>query len=223
MSTLKVGTIQSTTANTAMTIAADGKVTGPNGLAGGISSGFVKLGSQNWTTDTAAVDFDIVDRSKYINYMLYWYISHRNTASSGNQWTETAFQFRTSGGAYTTSDYDNNVQWIPSSSTSGPDYNNSTYAGIKGLGWLAGNGTNYDSHGQAIISVPDHPEAKVSIRSKATLLYRPGTGTNMYMEESSSSCRTLNPQTVTGFRIRSWQGDTHTSRYGSIQIYGLEK
>ena len=214
MSTLKVGTIQSTTANTAMTIANDGQV-------GGL--GFVKLATHNWTTDTAAIDFDVVDRTKYVNYALYWYISHRNTTHSGNQWTETAFQFRTSSGAYTASDYDNNCQWISSSTTSGAEHNNSNYAGIHPRGWLAGNGTDYDSHGQAIISVPDHSEGIASVRAKATLLYRPGTGQQMYQEESSTSARTLDPQTITGFRIVSWQGDTHTSRYGSIQIYGLEK
>ena len=214
MSTLKVGTIQSTTSNTAMSIANDGKVAG---------LGFVKLATQNWTTDTGAVDFDVVDRSKYINYMLYWYISHRNTASSGNQWNETAFKFRTSGGEYSSADYNNIIQWMPSNTTSGPDYNNSTYAGIQTRAWLAGNGTDYDSHGQAVISVPDHPDGIASIRSKATLLYRLGSGQNMYLEESSSSCRVLDPQTITGFRVVGWPSATHTSRYGSIQIYGLEK
>lgn len=196
-----------------------GNSTGPQGS---LTGGMVRLGGVEWTTDTGYYDFNVVDVTKYINYKLYWYVSHQNTGNSGSQWTETALVFLVGGSEVT--QYDNNVLWISSSNTS-ESINSTTYAGSKSQIWMAGNGANYDSHGECLISVPNNSNLRASVRGISQLIGSPRQGsTNVnYREDFSSVAYNQNPTLITGVRIRGWGGTGYTSQYGSVQLYGIEK
>ena len=199
-------------------------VTPNGGVAGTVGGGMVRLGSVEWTTDTWYHDFDIIDSTKYMNYFLYWYISHQNTANSGNQWTETALRFKNSSGEIS-SGYDNNCMWVASSSTS-ENINHTSYAGAKNQIWMAGNGTTYDSQGFVQITIPNSSSLRAGVRGNSQLIGTPRTSTGAganYKEDFASVHLTQDPTAITGVRIMSWQGNGYNSQFGSVQIYGLEK
>jgi hypothetical protein len=186
-----------------------------------LDAGWKKLGSANWTSDTGYVDFSVVDPTKYRQYKVVWWISHQNTANSGTQWTETAAVFLTSGGEVT--EYDNNVTWRNSSSTS-ESVNSTSYAGAKSAMWLAGNGTTYDSHGEALFTVPNGSSFRAAMRGNSQLIGAPRQGTTAvnYLEEMASVAYNQDPTAITGIRIRSWNGTGYTSQAGNITIFGME-
>ena len=202
---------------------ADRTITLPN-ESGTVSldAGWKKLGSANWTSDTGYADFNVVDPTKYRQYKVVWWISHQNSTNSGNQWYVTSAVFLTSSGEV--SSYDNNVTWRASSSTS-ESVNSGSYAGSKSQMWLAGNGTTYDSHGEALFTVPNSSSFRAAMRGNSQLIGNPrqstSTGVN-YLEEMSSVAMGQDPTAITGIRIRSWAGTGYTSQAGNVTIFGLE-
>ena len=186
-----------------------------------LDSGWKKLGSSNWTSDTGYVDFSVVDPTKYRQYKVVWWISHQNTANSGNQWTETAAVFLTSGGEVT--EYDNNVTWRNSANTT-ESINSTSYAGSQSAMWLAGNGSTYDSHGEALFTVPNNANFRAAMRGNSQLIGAPRQGTTAvnYLEEMSSVAYNQDPTAITGIRIRGWSGTGYTSQAGNITIFGME-
>ena len=186
-----------------------------------LDSGWKKLGSSNWTSDTGYVDFSVVDPTKYRQYKVVWWISHQNTANSGTQWTETAAVFLTSGGEVT--EYDNNVTWRNSANTT-ESINSTSYAGSQSAMWLAGNGSTYDSHGEALFTVPNNANFRAAMRGNSQLIGAPRQGTTAvnYLEEMSSVAYNQDPTAITGIRIRSWNGTSYTSQAGNITIFGME-
>ena len=186
-----------------------------------LDGGWKKLGSSNWTSDTGYADFSVVDPTKYRQYKVVWWISHQNTANSGTQWAETAAVFLTSGGEVT--EYDNNCTWRNSQNTS-ETINNTTYGGAKSQMWLAGNGASYDSHGEALFTVPNNANFRAAMRGNSQLIGAPRTGTTAvnYLEEMSSVAYNQDPTAITGIRIRSWNGTSYTSQAGNITIFGME-
>ena len=224
MSKLRVKEIAHSNGTVAATIDTTGKVTPDGGVAGSIGGGMVRLGSVEWSTDTWYHDFDVIDSTKYMNYFLYWTICHENTADSGNKWQITSLRFKDSGGAIS-SGYDNNCMWVHSGQTA-EQLNNTTYAGAKNQIWMAGNGENYDSMGFAQITVPNASFLRAGVRGSSQLIGAPRTQTTAganYKEDFASVHMTQNPTAITGIRIMSWYGDGYTSKFGSVQIYGLEK
>lgn len=200
---------------------AGGNSAGPQGS---LTGGMVRLGSTEWTTDTGYYDFNVVDTDLYINYILYWYVSHQNTTNTGNQWTITALTFLVSGTEVTA--YDNNVQWVFSTSTTETVNGDSgNYSGNKTQIWMAGNGATYDSHGQCLISIPNRSNLRAGARGSSQLIGSPRQGsTNVnYREDFASVAYTQDPTAITGIRIRGWSGIDYTSQYGAVQLYGIEK
>ncbi len=185
-----------------------------------LDAGWKKLGSANWTSDTGYADFNVVDATKYRQYKVAWWISHQNSTNSGNQWFITSAVFLTSGGEV--SAYDNNVTWRNSSSSS--ETVNSTYAGNQTRMWLAGNGTTYDSHGEALFTVPNGSSFRAAMRGNSQLIGAPRQGTTAvnYLEEMASVAYNQDPTAITGIRIRSWNGTGYTSQAGNITIFGME-
>ena len=199
-------------------------VTPAGGVAGTVGGGMVRLGSVEWTTDTAFYDFDVIDSTKYMNYFLYWSICHENTADSGNKWSVTALRFKNSSGDIS-SGYDNNCMWVNSGGTT-ESVNNSAYAGAQSQMWMAGNGENYDSMGFVQITIPNASFLRAGIRGNSQLIGTPRTQTTVganYKEDFASVHLTQDPTAITGVRITSWSGAGYTSKFGSVQIYGLEK
>lgn len=196
---------------------------GPSNASGKLSSGLVRLGSVEWTTNTGFYDFNVVDGTKYINYMLYWFISHQNSTNSGNQWNVTSLVFLTSGGEVT--QYDNNTMWASSSNTTESVNSEALYRGIQSQIWMAGNGTAYDSHGECLITIPNSANFRACVRGKSQLLGTPRQGTTNvnFREDFASVAYNQNPTLITGIRIRGWSGTGFTSQYGSVQLYGIEK
>lgn len=192
-----------------------------SGPGGSLTGGMVRLGSAEWTADTGYYDFNVVNTSLYVNYKLFWYISHQNTANSGNQWAETALVFLVGGSEVT--QYDNNTYWISSNNTTST--NSTTYAGAKSQIWMAGNGSQYDSHGECLISIPNNSNFRAGVRGNSQLIGAPraGTTTINYLEWFSSVAYNQDPTLITGIRIRAWTGTGNTSQYGSVQLYGIEK
>lgn len=199
-------------------------VTPVGGVAGTVGGGMIRLGSVEWTTDTAFHDFDVIDSTKYINYFLYWYISHQNTANSGDQWSVTALRFKNGSGDIS-SGYDNNCTWTPSGQTT-ETINSGSYAGAQSQMWMAGNGSTYDSQGFAQITIPNSSSFRACIRGNSQLIGTPRQSTavgNNYREDFASVHLSQDPTAITGVRITSWSGSGYTSQFGSVQIYGLEK
>ena len=186
-----------------------------------IDPGWKLLGSSNWTSDTGYVDFDVVDASKYRQYKVAWWISHQNSGNSGNQWTETSSVFLTASGEVT--QYDNNCSWVSSGGTT-KTINSTTYAGAKTQMWMAGNGTTYDSHGEALFTVPNSSSFRAAVRGNSQLIGAPRTGTTgvNYLEEFASVAYNQDPTAITGIRIRSWNGTSYTSQAGNVTIFGME-
>ena len=88
MSTLKVGAIQSTTGNAAMTVANNGNLTIPqnvtfNNVPSGIGNNYIRLAQTSVTSATATVDFNssIIDSSTYRNF---FFTVNNATCASGN-------------------------------------------------------------------------------------------------------------------------------------------
>ena len=186
-----------------------------------LDAGWKKLGSSNWTSDTGYVDFDVVDSAKYRQYKVVWWISHQNSSNSGNQWYITSAVFLTSDGEV--SAYDNNATWRNSNDTS-ETVNSSTYAGDKTQMWLAGNGITYDSHGEALFTVPNSSSFRAAIRGSSQLIGAPRQGTTgvNYLEEFASVAYNQDPTAITGIRIRSWEGTGYTSQAGNVTVFGME-
>jgi hypothetical protein len=196
--------------------------------AGFPNIGWKKLASYNWNTNTNYIDFDDVDLTKYINYKVYWYISHGITQSNdtGTHWHITSLRFKTSSGLIESAIYNNNTQWREG--TSAPVYNDASFAENQTFIWLAGNGSRYDSQGEVLISIPNYQYGKVSVRGTSQLIDR-ATTTSNYMESFTSSLHTLGlGPTITGFRIygtsSTYSSTSYSfpSQYGSVQIMGLE-
>jgi hypothetical protein len=180
-----------------------------------VGTGWVRLASEEWGVSVKdEAIFDVVDQSKYINYMIYWYISH-STA-----WSVTSFRFRTSSGDYTTSQYGNSTYWQQATNGGSTATNHASYGGTQNFAWLAGNGTTYDSQGTALVSIPGYASGCASIRGSSQLLHRSAEGSH-YVERFASSVPggDLDPTTITGFKIYG----AGYSTYGSIQVYGLVK
>ena len=224
MSKLRVKEIAHSNGTVAATIDTAGQMTPSAGVGGTISGGMVRLGSVEWNTDTPFYDFDVIDSTKYINYFLYWYISHQNTANSGQQWSVTALRFKNSSGDIS-SGYDNNCMWVNSGQTS-ESINNASYAGAQSQMWMAGNGSTYDSQGFVQITIPNNANFRACIRGNSQLIGNPRQSTsvaNSYKEDFAGVHLTQDPTAITGVRITSWSGTGYTSQFGSVQIYGLEK
>ena len=186
-----------------------------------LDAGWKKLGSSNWTSDTGYVDFDVVDSTKYRQYKVVWWISHQNSSNSGNQWYITSSVFLTASGEV--SEYDNNCSWV-SSGTATKTINSATYAGAKTQMWMAGNGTAYDSAGEALFTVPNSSSFRASVRGNSQLIgaTRQGTTGVNYSEEFASVAYNQNPTDITGIRLRGWPGTTYTSQAGNVTIFGME-
>ena len=95
MSTLKVGAIQSTTGNAAITVANDGNLTIPqnvtfNNVPSGIGNNYIRLAQTSVTSATATVDFNssIIDSSTYRNF---FFTVNNATCASGNYDLEMRF------------------------------------------------------------------------------------------------------------------------------------
>jgi len=206
-SILKVGTIQNSSGNGFPNVG-----DGTNEIT--VGSGWVRIASEEWSSSTSSVTFDVIDLTKYINYMFYWYISH-DTA-----WSTTYFRFRTSSGDYTTGQYGNSTYWQQATNGGSASTNDVSYAGSQDKVWMAGNGTVFDSQGQALISIPNYSSGCASIRGSSQLLNRTDESQN-YVERFASAVpgANLTPTTVTGFKIFG----NGSSAYGSVQVYGLVK
>ena len=224
MSKLRVKEIAHSNGTVAATIDTAGQMTPSAGVGGTIGGGMVRLGSVEWTTDTWYHDFDVIDSTKYMNYFLYWYISHQNTANSGNQWYVTSLRFKNSSGDIS-SGYDNNCMWVNSGGTT-ESVNNTAYAGAKNQMWMAGNGSTYDSQGFAQITVPNLSSLRACVRGNSQLIGTPRESTSAganYKEDFASVHLSQDPTAITGVRIQAWSGSGYNSQFGSVQIYGLEK
>jgi hypothetical protein len=189
--------------------------------------GWKKLASYNWNTNTNYIDFDGVDLSKYINYKVYWYISHGIDQSTANNsyWYHTLLRFKTSSGLIESAIYNNNTEWRESSAYT---YNAANQAENQTCAWLAGNGSQYDSQGEVLIGIPNYQYGKVSVRGSSQLIDR-SSNTSNYIESFTTALHTLGLGTsITGFRIygggNSLASTTYNfpSQYGSVQIMGLE-
>jgi hypothetical protein len=90
--------------------------------------------------------------------------------------------------------------------------------------WLAGNGTTYDSHGEALFTVPNGSSFRAAMRGNSQLIGAPRQGTTAvnYLEEMASVAYNQDPTAITGIRIRSWNGTGYTSQAGNITIFGME-
>ena len=159
-----------------------------------------------------------------MNYFLYWYISHQNTANSGNQWQVTSLRFKNSSGEIS-SGYDNNCMWIHSGNQT-ETINHASYAAAQNQIWMAGNGSTYDSQGFAQITIPNSSSLRACVRGNSQLVGAPRQSTavnNNYKEDFASVHLSQDPTAITGVRIISWYGSGYNSQFGSVQIYGLEK
>jgi len=224
-SILKVSEIQDpTNGNTAMTIDAAGNVTGNAGLAGPATTGQVLLASEQWTADRTLVDMMVIDSSKYQTYKLYWWISHGDAAASATAWETTGLTFLTAANTEVTS-YDNMMRWGNSTHNSVSTFNTATYAGAQSCMWLAGNGFNYDSTGEGIITVPNNSAFRAGIRGNSLLIGTPRASTSAgvnFLEDYCGIALTQDPTAITGVRLRSWQSATgRASRQGTVHLYGL--
>lgn len=225
MSNIRVGAIDSVNGNNALAIAADGSVTrGGNAM----STGMVKLAQAEWTTDTDGVNFDVIDTTKYINYKMYWWVSHDSTLGNATTtaWYQTGLCFRNASGNIDGSGvYDNNTRWV---SSGGPTPTwNSTQAGAQSRIWLAGNGEAYDSQGEVLISIPPTSAFRACVRGVSQLIGAPrnssAAGVN-YCEDFSSVLMATDPTSLTGFRFCSFRGTTgNYSKAGYASVYGIEK
>lgn len=225
MSILKVNTIQHANGTEAMTIDSSGNVTTTGNLIStGSVGGWKRIGSVEWTADTTHQSFD-VDPTLYTHYKLYWYVSHADSTQSANSWTVASLVFEDSNGEITgSSQYDNNTQWVHSGQSG--ESVNASYNGASDQMWLAGNGAGYDSHGEAIISIPNSSSLRASIRGTSQLIGDPRQDTTAggnYRESFSSVCLGQDPTAITKVRFRSWFGTARSSKYASVQFYGLEK
>jgi len=191
--------------------------------SGKLSSGLVRLASTEWTTNTGFFDFNVVDTTKYLNYILYWFISHQNSTNTGNQWSVTSLVFLASGSEV--AQYDNNTMWVASNATSELVNAEALYRGNQTQMWMAGNGAAYDSQGECLITIPNNANFRACIRGKSQLIGSPRQGgvSNNFREDFSSVAYNQNPTQITGIRIRGWSGTGYTSQYGSVQLYGIEK
>lgn len=227
MSNIRVGAIDSVNGNNALAIAADGSVTrGGNAM----STGMVKLAQAEWTTDTDGVNFDVIDTTKYINYKMYWWVTHESTAgeSTTASWYQTGMCFRNASGNLDSSGaYDNNTRWVPSG-TQTPTWN-STQSGAQSRIWMCGNGNTYDSQGEVLISIPPHSEFRACVRGSSQLMGAPRSGGPAgvnYCEDFSSVmiAGSTDPTQLTGFRFCSFRGTTgNYSKRGYASVYGIEK
>ena len=227
MSNLRVGAIDSVNGNNALAIAADGSMT-HGGYA--MSTGMVKLADAEWSTDTDGVNFDVIDTSKYIHYKFYWWICHVDAGNTSNHWFQTGMCFRASGTNLDASGtYDNCTSWVSSGTTSGPDWNNGSYAAAQARIWMAGNGQTYDSQGECFISIPPVSDFRAAVRGTSQLIGTPRqgtTGTN-YLESFSSVViggTNTDPSAITGFRVCAFPATTgRYSKRGYITVYGIER
>ena len=91
---------------------------------------------------------------------------------------------------------------------------------------MAGNGSTYDSHGFAQITIPNLSSLRACVRGNSQLIGTPrqsiSAGEN-YREDFASVHLTQDATAITGVRIMSWHGSGYNSQFGSVQIYGLEK
>ena len=229
MSNLRVGAIDSVNGNNALSIAADGSMT-HSGNA--ISTCMVKLAEAEWSTNTDGVNFDVINTSKYINYKMYWWVSHESVEgeSTTSSWYQTGMCFRDSNGNLDGSGaYDNNTSWVPSGSTD--PTTNASQAGAQNRIWLCGNGNQYDSQGEVLISIPPNSSFRACVRGVSQLVGTPrysgaGVGAN-YCEEFSSvlvAGSNTDPTLLTGFRFCSFRGTTgNYSQRGYASVYGIER
>lgn len=224
MSNLRVGAIDSVNGNNALSIAADGSMT-HGGYA--MSTGMVKLAEAEWSTNTDGVNFDVINTSKYINYKMYWWVSHESVGTA-TTWYQTGMCFRDSNGNLDGSGaYDNNTKWINSNQTE--ISLNSSQAGAQNRIWMCGNGESYDSQGEVLISIPPTSSFRACVRGVSQLIGSPrvgGAATN-YCEEFSSvlvAGSNTDPTQLTGFRFCSFRGTTgNYSQRGYATVYGIER
>ena len=228
MSKLRVKEIAHSNGTVAATIATSGALTLGTGY--GVSTGMVKLADAEWTTDTDGVNFDVFDTTKYINYKMYWWVSHDSTLGNATTtaWYQTGLCFRNASGNIDGSGvYDNNTRWV---SSGGPTPTwNSTQAGAQSRIWLAGNGEAYDSQGEVLISIPPSSSFRACVRGISQLVGAPrnssGAGSN-YIEEFASVmvAGSTDPTQLTGFRFCSFRGTTgNYSQRGYATVYGIER
>ncbi|MAD24680.1 MAG: hypothetical protein CMO44_10970 [Verrucomicrobiales bacterium] len=230
MSKLRVKEIAHSNGTVAATVEATGVLTASTGY--GVSTGMVKLADAEWTSDTDGVNFDVFDNTKYINYKIFWWVCHESVAGEATttSWYQTGMCFRDSNGNLDGAGvYDNNTSWVPSGSTD--PTTNSSQSGAQNRIWMAGNGNQYDSQGEALISIPPDPSFRACVRGISQLVGVPrysASGVNAsYCEEFSSVLITgsnTNPAQLTGFRFCSFRGTTgNYSKRGYISVYGIEK
>lgn len=229
MSKLRVKEIAHSNGTVAATVGATGILTASTGY--GVSTGMVKLADAEWTTDTDGVNFDVFDTTKYINYKMYWWVSHESEAGDATttSWYQTGMCFRDSNGNLDGSGvYDNNTSWVPSNSTD--PTTNSSQSGAQNRIWLCGNGNAFDSQGEVLISIPPNSSFRACVRGVSQLVGAPrnssSAGSN-YCEEFSSVLFTgsnTNPSLLTGFRFCSFRGTTgNYSQRGYVSVYGIER
>lgn len=228
MSKLRVKEIAHSNGTVAATVGATGILTASTGY--GVSTGMVKLAGAEWTTDTDGVNFDVFDTTKYINYKMYWWVSHDSTAGDATttSWYQTGMCFRNSSGNLDGSSvYDNNTSWVASGSTD--PTTNSSQSGAQNRIWMAGNGQTYESQGEVLISIPPSSSFRACVRGMSQLIGAPRQSSaagNNYIEEFASVMvgGSTDPTQLTGFRFCSFRGTTgNYSQRGYATVYGIER
>jgi len=205
----KVSLVPAGTIANKLEVNTNGDVTINGKMFGG---GLVLLGQSSWTSNTTGAIFDVFDYTKYTTYVLYWMVDHSPS------WTTTYLRFRNSSGDISSTSYWNNVRWRESTA-SADTINSVSYAGNQNFAWLAGNGTGFNSHGTAIITVPRNGSSRTGVRGMSQLQNR--TTHEHYEEEFASTLEYTNPHTgLTGVHLYGVGGN---SSYGDFQIFGVER
>ena len=232
MSKIFVDTIEG---NTGTTIAFNSKINPSTGLTGNVSTGLVRLGSTEWTTNTSYVDFDVIDTTKYTNYLILGYVDPADstgTKSANNLgWFVSGMRIKVSGSVKSDAYYPNGLFYSAASGAGGNNGEGLAVNQDPGAGntetywWLCGNGTNYFHSFQTFFTCPNYNGGSPMHRTIATL-GMPDTGDSAYHESSAGSYRAnqVNATQVDGIRIFGvGTGGSSNALYGSIQIYGYEK
>jgi hypothetical protein len=193
---------------------------------GGIANSAMELvGKTSWTTNTTSVTFNF-DSTKYEQYWIYWWIDHNPS------WLCTAARFRTAGADITTNTYAFGTEWLgtaTAASSAGVVYNGSTGAaspnGSGGVAksqiWLAGNGSDHDTHGFGHIIVPNSSSFYAGMRVNSTLIHRASGDAQTYSEKAWGAEYSTTSNNITGITIKAIDGGS--SRRGMVSLVGLKK
>lgn len=183
-------------------------VSGTNGIS---TQGLELIGKTSWETSTSSVSFNI--SSRYEMYLLTWWVDHSPS------WFQSYLRFKTASTTIT-SGYKTTSEWVGSSATTSAA--NNGYGGQNAGGiWLTGNGNGFDSHGMALISIPNTGLNYAAVRSNAFMPARDMSDPLSYMEQSSGSTTGSDyGNTITGI---TFYGSSGFSRRGYVSLQGIKK